>query len=120
DGYLAAIGTRILSGRDFGAADRSGAPRVAIVSQELAERVFRGAPAIGQHFRVRCEREVTPEIEVVGVAANTRVNSLSETAPPIVYLALGQNGPAPPSMNFVLRTEGSPASLIPGVKAAVQ
>ena len=119
DGYFASIGTHILSGRDFSASDVPTSPPVAIVSQELARRIFGDATAIGQYFRVRYEGQIPPAIRIVGIAANTKLNELREASQPIVYLALNQNTRPLASINFLLRTADPPTTLIPGVKAAI-
>ena len=126
DGYFATIGTRLLAGRDFNGGDVPGSPAVAIVNEELARRFFGGArpgstgaeAAIGQHFRVKVGNGLSPPVEIVGIAANTKEVDLHESSLPIVYYALSQYTQPNPG-NYVLRTEGSPSALMPSVKAAL-
>ena len=119
DGYFAAIGTPILAGRDFNSGDVPTSPAVAIVSEELARKFFGGSRALGQRFRIQVRRGFSPTIEIIGIAANTKENSLRDASQPTVYDALSQITPSDRSINFVLRTEGSPSALIPSVKAAL-
>ncbi len=116
DGYFATIGTRLLSGRDFRSSDVPASAQVAIVSEELARRFFRGTSAVGQ--RIRFGRNPGPPVEIIGIAANVKQSSLNEASPPIVYVPLSQDSRPGPSFNFALRTQGSPSALILGVKAA--
>ena len=119
DGYFATIGTPLLAGRDFNTGDVPSSPKVAIISEELARRFFAGASALGQHFRVPAGSSFSDPIEIIGVAADTKEFDLREESKPIVYFAFGQEKSPGPSFNFALRTEGSPSSLIPGVKTAL-
>ncbi|MCI0392459.1 MAG: ABC transporter permease [Acidobacteria bacterium] len=118
-GYFATIGTPLLAGRDFNSGDVPTSPFIAIVNEELARKFFGNAGALGRHFRVRVGTGLSPPVEIVGVAASTKENSLRQPSPPIVYYALGQYTQPDPVINFALRTEGSPAALIPSVKAAL-
>src|SRR2546429_534565 len=49
-GYLAAAGTRLLTGRDFSWHDTAKTPYVAIVNETFARKIGGGMPAIGQPF----------------------------------------------------------------------
>ncbi|MEX2154192.1 MAG: ABC transporter permease [Gemmatimonadaceae bacterium] len=71
--YFATMDTRVLRGRRFTEADRLGAPRVALVSEAMAARLWPGREALGQCLRVgwRSTRPDTmPCTTVVGVAEN--------------------------------------------------
>jgi len=118
ESYFATIGTRILAGRDFNSGDVPGSPSVAIVSEELARKFFGGARAVGQPFRVKVGNGLSPPVEIVGIAANTKETSLREPSLPIVYYALSQYRQPNPG-NYALRVEGTPTALIPSVKAAI-
>src|SRR5256885_14791500 len=52
-GYFDAIGVRILRGRDFtqAEAENKDAPRVAIIDEAMAKKLFPNTDAIGQHIR---------------------------------------------------------------------
>src|SRR6202163_2118172 len=49
-GFFAALGVRIIAGRDFTDADRRGAEPVVIVSQSLAQRMFPNQNAVNRHM----------------------------------------------------------------------
>jgi len=119
DGYFATIGTRILAGRDFNSGDVPTAPAVAIVSEDLARKFFGGAGALGQRFRQRWDREFSPPIEIIGITANIKENTDPGSSLPTVYYALSQITQPWSSINFALRADGTPASLVPSVKAAL-
>jgi predicted permease len=80
-GYFAAMGTRILQGRDFLPTDQAGAPLVAIVSDTLARDLWPSENAIGQCM-------LTPQLagkeictEVVGVMEDRNLD-VTASAPP--------------------------------------
>lgn len=119
EGYFATLRTPILAGRDFNQGDTPALPEVAIVNEELARKFFGGARALGQHFRVPSGDGFSQPIEIIGIVANTKEFNLREANLPIAYFSLSQETRPGPSFNFALRTEGSPAALIPSVKAAL-
>ncbi len=71
-GYLDVVGARLLEGRDFSAADRAGAPMVAIVNETFARAAWPGRPAVGQRFMQETSRDQEQPVEVVGVAADAK------------------------------------------------
>src|SRR5213075_1336222 len=70
-GYFDAIGVRILRGRDFtqAEAENKQTPRVAIIDDAMAKKLFPNTEAIGQHIRyTQAPRDGSPnDFEVVGV-----------------------------------------------------
>jgi hypothetical protein len=50
-GYFDTAGIRLLRGRDFTAQDGPGAPRVTVVSEALARRLFGARDPLGQRMR---------------------------------------------------------------------
>ena len=87
-GYFRAAGTRLLSGRGFTARDRSGAPWVAVVNRAFADTILRGAPAIGQRFRLRPQ---SAWVEIVGIVETGKHLALGEAPKPVVYLSMLQS-----------------------------
>jgi hypothetical protein len=85
DDFLAATGMRIIQGRDFTAADRSG-PRVIVVSDSLARYTWPGRSPIG--VCVYLTATPTECSLVVGVVANARTFTLREELRPWFYRPL--------------------------------
>jgi hypothetical protein len=91
-GFFETLRIPLVAGRDFGEEDRDGAPLVAIVNQELAKRMWPGKPAVGQ--RIVWPPWTGPPrapLEIVGVVADSKMGSLTEPAPPTLYVSLAQN-----------------------------
>ncbi len=96
--YFSALGVRILTGRDL---DNSDAGRNScILSQAAARLYFPHTSALGKTLRsvIRQPRTGQPDTfhdyQIVGIARDTKYDSLRESPPPIVYLPLaaGENG----------------------------
>ncbi|MEO8449492.1 MAG: ADOP family duplicated permease [Gemmatimonadota bacterium] len=86
-GYFATVGTTLVRGRDFAAADGAGAAPVVIVNQTMARRLFRGGEALGRCFLI----EQAPACRtVVGVVRDSRVHRFNETAQPQAFVPLEQ------------------------------
>ncbi|MCH6256644.1 ABC transporter permease [Puniceicoccaceae bacterium K14] len=73
-GYFETMGIELIEGREFGPEDRHGAPLVALVSKETAERNWPGESATGKRFTMdynRSSMHRTPEnketLTIVGV-----------------------------------------------------
>lgn len=69
-GALRTVGIPLRRGREFTFADDSAAPRVALVSEGAAKRLFPGRDAIGQRFRFGGDADSLPWRTVVGVTGD--------------------------------------------------
>lgn len=86
--FFRTTGTAVLRGRSFTKADRAGSLPVAIVNESLARRIWPGEEALG-----KCVKVLSADAqcaEVVGVAADARMESLFEERSEQYYLPLGQ------------------------------
>ena len=79
----------MVRGRAFDDGDREGAQLVAIVSDDVAERMWPGADAIGKRLKMGGPDPREPWLTVVGVARSTRYRTL-DTAYPTLYLPAAQ------------------------------
>ncbi|MGQ0643702.1 MAG: FtsX-like permease family protein [Gemmatimonadaceae bacterium] len=90
EGYFAAIGTPLLSGRPFTTADRQGSELVVIIDESLATRYWPGGNPIGARIAVG-SRNNPRWRTVVGVAASIRHQQLDRAPDHYVYGPLSQN-----------------------------
>jgi predicted permease len=118
DGYFETLGTSIIGGRDFNNHDTIGSPKVAIISQSLAQKYFGAANPVGRHFRVRDGNIPGGPVEIVGIVKDAKYGSLREEPSPFVFIPWRQGGAPGPLTGFELRANGAPTELISGVKAA--
>ena len=117
-GYFTTMGTPLITGRDFGPGDLPGSTPVAIVSQAMAKKFFPGLNPVGRQFATESGHgEAT--YQVIGVAQDSRYRSLRTPPEPIVFLADRQADEPGPTVTFVLRSDGPPADLVPGVRRTV-
>ncbi len=120
DRYFETLGTSLLSGHDFDSRDQSASPKVAIISQSMAQRFFRTRSPLGKHFRIRDGDLTSGPMEIIGIVKDARYGSLRENPAPFVFLPWSQSGAAGPLTSFALRPAGGlPASLVPGAKSAI-
>ena len=125
-GWFATYGTRLVSGRDFTAADRKGAPEVVIANQAFVRKFLRGANPLGRTVRQPSygfggnDRPV-PQWQIVGVVTNAAYRSLREPDPPTLYLPHDQSGMREASAVTLTVRSGldNPALLTKSVAAAI-
>ena len=114
--FLETLGVPILYGRGLTPRDNERAPRVAVINEAMAKRVFGNEDPIGHRFRLGGP-EPSGDIEIVGVAKNAKYLELRGEMPPTAYMPYFQ-GPAGDA-SFVVRTAGKPESLVAAVRQAV-
>ncbi|NIN72483.1 MAG: FtsX-like permease family protein [Gemmatimonadetes bacterium] len=117
-GYFRALGIPLLAGRDVRETDAADAPRVIVVNETFASRVFPGANAVGMHIAWGGPTQLE-DLEIVGVVGDVRAFGLDADAELTMYLPNPQIQ-TPESMCLVIRTAAtSPLSLVPDVRQAV-
>lgn len=113
-GFFKTLGIPLVRGRDFLNSDDERHPPIAVVSSNLAERLFPNGDAIGKHIRIVSIRN----IEVVGVAGNARIFDLHDEASPAIYLSYLQ---IPPRWGgLIVRTKEPPERLAKTVGDAIE
>ncbi len=111
--FFRTMGTPLVRGREFAAADRQGAPPVVIVNEALARRLWPGGDPVGRTLWITGEDGGR---EVVGVA---RDRAPREGPQPFLYFPLHQRYPWPGlSHELVVRTAGAPLALLPALRRA--
>ncbi len=116
-GYFATIGQTLLSGREFTAKDADGAPRVAIINETMAKYFFGTESPLGRHLA--WGRDKTAEIEIVGVARDSKTATLRANVKRFVYTPYMQE-PELGQISFYLRARGSAAAIGPSVRQVAQ
>jgi putative ABC transport system permease protein len=103
--YFQTMGIPFVGGRDFDEHDNLSAPKIAIVNEQFAQKIFPGRNPIGRVFR-REEFGDTPDSQflVVGLVRNTKYYELREDFQPIAYVPAGQTAEPGRGASFVLRT----------------
>ena len=113
--YFETMNIPILRGRSFGSFDAPKTPRVTIVNESLAGRLWPSEDAIGKTVRDESNQLQT----VVGVVADTVYTSaLEREVRPTYYPLLAQNYES--SVALHIRTAADPRSLVPAIREAVR
>jgi predicted permease len=118
-GYFKTMKIPVLLGRDFDDRDIDGAPKVAIVNQKFVKRYFGGANPIGRHIGMGIDLGTKLDITIVGVAGDTKYESLSDEVPEEMYAPYAQQRYAN-GVTFYLRAPGDPTNVFNSVRAAVR
>ncbi len=118
--YFETMRTPMLAGREFNAHDTTSAPRVAIVNETFARKVFNGANPIGQRFW----RELTPSepeqaFEVVGLVKDTKYQDLHEEFGPIAFMPTAQEAEPYPGGQFIVRSSLPDAQMTAAITTAM-
>ena len=92
-GYFAALGTRLLAGRDLERGDHlAPEPTPVVVNEAFARKYFGVVNAVGREFsytdRGYPDRELERHQVIVGVVENAHYASLRKAAEPIAYLPI--------------------------------
>jgi predicted permease len=116
-GYFDVLRIPILFGRVLDERDRQDTPRVAVISETMAQQYFgagNAADAVGRRFRVEWDTSTNGWIEVVGVAADTgtadRPGDLIDPTPHLFYRSFTQWGLPPTTV--LARTSHDAAGLV--------
>jgi predicted permease len=111
-GWFKTFGTPLVEGRDFNASDRTGSPRVTIVSQAFVKTYFPGGGAVGKRIRTGVEGPKVEMLEIIGVASDTVYRSLRAGFEPTMYVPMAQQDEVSPSAMLTVRARaGAPEDL---------
>jgi predicted permease len=115
-GYLQAMRTRLVAGRDLDQRDTKDAPLVTLVNEEFVRKLLPGVDPIGKRFRHRTTA-TGKWIQIVGVVEDGKYRSLGEAASPAIFEPLEQNWS--PGQTLVARSPLSEAETVPLLRRAV-
>ena len=117
-GYFSTMGIPIVMGRELGPQDTNGI-HTAVINQTFEKRFFGGANPIGKHVRDTYPGNPV-DLEVVGVVADAKYNSLREQSVPRIYGALFNPMWDQNSAVYEVRTYADPAAVSAALRQAVQ
>jgi putative ABC transport system permease protein len=129
--YFSVMSTPILTGRDIDPTDGPGTPTVALVNEAFAQRFFNGQNPVGKTFFrrapsqsiVRAPTALAPhqmvQLEIIGLVADAKYNSLREAPLPTIYLAWLQQPTAYSEGRLSVRLHGPVDAFRPTVLGAI-
>ncbi|HEX5048820.1 MAG TPA: ADOP family duplicated permease [Gammaproteobacteria bacterium] len=109
DGFFDALGMRLLAGREFTSQDTATAPPVVVVNQAFV-RKFKLDNPVGK--RVGIGITTNFPIEIVGVVADAKHDSVKGPVPPLAYLPRRQGSGAIQSLWVYVRAAVDPDTLL--------
>ncbi len=119
DGFLSTMRIPLLQGRDFDRRDYSQSQKTAIVSRSLATRLFGHKSALGRHIQFGTEPE-TRDLEIVGVAADARIEDIHTDDLSFVYFNFWQVPRSGKWGNLQVRYAGSAGQIGSAIRRELQ
>jgi predicted permease len=116
-GFFRAMGIPLRGGREFTDRDDAAAPKVAVVNEAFARKYFAGRDPIGRHITIGESNQRVPELEIVGVAADSRVD-VRQPAKDTWYCSYAQN--PDPKMFYYVRSTADPNRVASDVRRVVR
>src|ERR1051326_4840749 len=110
--YFRTLQIPLIAGRAFDDRDSDSSPKVVILNEPAARKLWPDQNWIGRHINVFPNEQF--EREVVGVVRETK-RSLDAEPVPQMYVPYAQD-PTWPSMSFAIRTNGDPGSAFPAIR----
>jgi predicted permease len=108
----------LVRGRGFTTADRLDAPKVVVVGETAARKLWPGEDPLGKLIGV-ADGRFDDRAEVIGVAADVRNMPPGEPEPPAIYISYLQEPQAYPGVLFI-RTAGDPGALAQTVRQQIR
>lgn len=122
-GFLKAMGTSLVAGREFNEHDNEGANPVALISETVAHRYWPGVSPLGRHLTILARvysgenAGAARPLEIAGVVKDVRNYDLWRPEPAI-YIPFAQN---PSASAFVaVRTALPPASVVTALRETIR
>jgi putative ABC transport system permease protein len=116
--YLETLRVPLRAGRILSPTDRLDTPPVAMINQAFATRYLGGTDPIGQRLTIGSPDRSRPWTTIVGVVADYRNNGVTQPIRPEIYIPVRQQT-AWNQLFVLVRTDGSPAALLPSVRQTV-
>jgi putative ABC transport system permease protein len=116
-GFLKTIGIPLVRGRDLTEYDTQAAPRVALLNEAAARKLWPGQEPLGKQLFIHTQ--ATPQlVEVVGIVKDTKVRFRIRTPTPYLYVPWEQH--YLPRMKLIVSCPGDSASLLEPLRKLVR
>jgi predicted permease len=113
--YFQTVGLPIVRGRAFNAGDRAGAPNVAIINEQMAQRFWPGEDPIGKQIGLE---QPTRTAEIIGIVRDGRFRNYRASIQPCFYVPFLQEYLG--RMSLEVRVAGDPMRLVAPVRRQIQ
>jgi predicted permease len=117
-GYFRTLGITLMAGREVEDADAATSPKVAIVNETLARRLFEGANPIGR--RITSGPDDT-SLQIVGMVRDSKFGDMREKATPFLYIPYEQGEDEFTRQSaFLVRVAGNDQQIMSSVRSIVK
>jgi predicted permease len=124
DGYLEAIGERVIRGRTIAPEDTMDSQLVALVNEEMVRRYWPGQDPIGRRFSIGSGNMQRPLVTVVGIVADVRHNGIAGVVKEKFYIPHRQwhksVGNPIRAMTLVVKARVEPETLTSAIRQQVR
>lgn len=117
--YFSTMGIPLVAGREFTDADTTTSHKVIIINQALERRFFAGRNPIGMHIGFGGGSSVHPDMEIVGVVADSKWDGPRANIVPFLYEPYTQDTQLG-SLAFYVRTERDPSQMAAMLRETMQ
>ena len=117
-GYFATMGMPLLAGREFTAADRLGAPQVAIVNESFTKKFNLGTNAVGKRMGSQRGGSSPLDTEIIAIVKDAKYAEVKGNVPALFFVPYLQDNTVG-SLTFYVRTSFEPEPLIAAVRGVV-
>ena len=114
--FLRALGTPLRLGRAFDSREAPGRVTAAIVNESAARLLWRGQSPIGR--RLSTFVDSTPPVEIIGVVADVKYETLDAPSRPAIYYDVGQWNGREGSV-IVARSRKDPTATLPAIRRVI-
>lgn len=115
-GFTEMMRIPLLTGRALTERDHETAAKVTVINAAAARIYFPNENPIGQHFGSSVE--TADDLEIVGIIADAKYNSVRDEVPPTMYVPYAQARMAGPT--FAVRTAGEPTSVVGAIRETLR
>jgi putative ABC transport system permease protein len=121
-GYFAAMGIRLIRGREFDSRDSATGAPVAIVSQSVARHLDPSEEVLGRRVTLESRPRADDWLTIVGVVDDVRQYGPSQPVRPAIYKPFEQVRQRffLSHVSYVLRTSSDPRGTIPALRSALR
>ena len=116
--YFDLVHIPLVAGRLLAGTDGADAPKVAMISQRMADRWWKNESPIGKHIRLGGLTSKSPWLTIVGVVGDIMHNPYDREPRRTIYVPFAQASQL--WMDIGVRTAGDPLALAPAVSAAIR
>ncbi len=114
--YFPMTEIKLLRGRNFDSRDTASSPRVAIINDTVAKKLFPNRDPLG--VRMRLDSATGPTVEIVGIAKTGKYLYWAEPPEPFLWMPFSQDYNS--LVTLQVRTEGDPTAMSGAIRDTVR